>query len=181
MQASNEQTHHPPVSALRSLASLAPVARLARRATLLAAACVVAAGLAPAAQAQEGPQSLPTINLTAGMYIIHAELATTERERAIGLMFRDSMPQQAGMLFAFEEPGVQCFWMRNTLIPLSAAFIEDDGTIVNIVEMQPRTEDSHCSEKPVRFVLEMNKGWFDKRGFKPGMRIAGAPFGARKP
>ena len=144
-------------------------------------ACLVLACTASAARAQEGAQSLPAINLTAGMYVIRAEVATTERQREIGLMFRDSLPTQAGMLFAFEEPGVQCFWMRNTLIPLSAAFVDDDGTIVNIAEMAPRTENSHCSAKPVRFVLEMNKGWFEKRGFKAGFKLGGTPFAPRKP
>ena len=99
----------------------------------------------------------------------------------IGLMFRSSMPVNDGMLFAFEQAGVQCFWMKNTLLPLSAAFVADDGRIVNIEDMQPQSEDSHCSAKPVRFVLEMNQGWFARRGIKPGSRLQGAPFanGAR--
>jgi hypothetical protein len=129
-----------------------------------------------ASQAQEGPQQLPSIDLTAGMYVIHAEVAQTDQQREIGLMFRRAMAPQNGMIFVFEQPGVQCFWMRNTLIPLSAAFVDDDGTIVNIAEMAPRTENSHCSDKPVRFVLEMNKGWFEKRGFKAGSKLGGAPF-----
>ena len=91
-------------------------------------------------------------------------------------MYRKSMPQQEGMLFAFEEPGVQCFWMKNTLLPLSAAFIGDDGTVVNIEDMAPRSLDSHCSAQPVRFVLEMNQGWFAKRGIKAGSKLQGVPF-----
>ena len=161
-----------------------PATSLLAPAAALAARLVLAAGArhAPrAAQAPSGPQSLPAINLTAGMYVIRAEVAHTDREREIGLMFREQLPPQAGMLFVFDEPGVQCFWMRNTLIPLSAAFVDDDGTIVNIADMAPRTEDSHCSARPVRFVLEMNKGWFDKRGFKAGAKLGGAPFAARKP
>lgn len=134
--------------------------------------------LAAMAQAQPdaGPQKLGTVQLTAGMHLIRAEVAQTDRERQIGLMNRPAMGTNDGMIFAFEEAGVQCFWMRNTLIPLSAAFIDDTGTIVNIEDMKPQTDDSHCSKKPVRFVLEMNKGWFDKRGLKAGSVIGGTPF-----
>ena len=131
------------------------------------------------AWAQSGPQQLPTTTLTAGMYQIRAEVARTDLQRQIGLMHRPSMAAGDGMLFVFEEPGVQCFWMRNTLIPLSAAFLDDEGRIVNIEDMKPQTEDSHCSRKPVRFVLEMNQGWFAKKGLSAGSRIGGEPFAAR--
>ena len=130
--------------------------------------------------AQTSPQKLPTVQLTAGMHLIHAEVADDEREREIGLMHRPRMATSDGMVFVFEQPGVQCFWMRNTLIPLSAAFIDDSGTIVNIEDMKPQTDDSHCSKKPVRFVLEMNKGWFDKRGLKTGSVVRGAVFQATR-
>ena len=83
-------------------------------------------------------------------------------------MHRPAMPRNDGMLFVFDDASQQCFWMKNTLLPLSAAFIADDGTIVNIEDMKPQTLESHCSKKPVRFVLEMNSGWFTKRGLKPG-------------
>jgi uncharacterized protein len=83
------------------------------------------------------------------------------------------------MLFVFEQPSQQCFWMKNTLLPLSAAFIDDDGTVVNVEDMKPQTLDSHCSAKPVRYVLEMNQGWFAKKGIKPGTRLNGEPFGRR--
>jgi uncharacterized membrane protein (UPF0127 family) len=132
--------------------------------------------LALTCAAQTAPQKLPAIKLTAGIYNIEAEVAQTPQEHATGLMFRKSMGTSEGMLFAFETPGTQCFWMKNTLLPLSAAFIADDGTIVNIDDMKPETLDSHCSTKPVRFVLEMNQGWFAKRGIKAGARLAGAPF-----
>lgn len=126
--------------------------------------------------AQDRPQKLPTTQLTAGMHLIRAEIADEEGERQIGLMHRPSMPANEGMVFVFERPEVQCFWMRNTLIPLSIAFLDDEGRIVNIEEMKPLSDDSHCSKKPVRFVLEMNKGWFDKRGLKPGSVIGGTVF-----
>jgi uncharacterized protein len=142
--------------------------------------CVVLCGVG-SAHAQTPQPKLPAITLNAGIHLIRAELAQSPQERMIGLMFRPSMPVNEGMLFAFEEPGVQCFWMKNTLLPLSAAFVADDGRIVNIEDMQPRSEASHCSAKPVRFVLEMNQGWFAQRGIKPGSKLQGAPFpnGAR--
>jgi uncharacterized membrane protein (UPF0127 family) len=128
------------------------------------------------AAAQDGPQKLPSITLNAGMHLIQAEVAQTPEQRSIGLMFRSSMGTNEGMLFAFEEPGQQCFWMKNTLLPLSVAFVADDGSVVNIENMKPQTLDSHCSKKPVRFVLEMNDGWFAKRGIKPGFKLGGKPF-----
>jgi len=143
----------------------------ARRAAVIAALCVAAA-----ASAQDGPQKLAQVRLNAGIHNINAELASTPQQREIGLMFRNAMPANDGMLFVFEQPGQQCFWMRNTLIPLSVAFIGDDGSVVNIDDMKPQTLDSHCSAKPVRFVLEMNEGWFAKRGIKAGSRLRGGPF-----
>jgi uncharacterized membrane protein (UPF0127 family) len=140
------------------------------------AVTVFAVLLGTAAQAQDAPQKLEMIQLTAGMHLIQAQLARTPDERSIGLMFRPTMPANEGMLFAFDQPGQQCFWMKNTLLPLSAAFVADDGSIVNIEDMKPQTLDSHCSAKPVRFVLEMNQGWFAKRGLKAGSKLQGAPF-----
>ena len=134
-------------------------------------------GLALAASAQDTPQTnLPRIKLQAGMHQIDTQVAQTEAQRQTGLMFRKEMPQHEGMLFVFEQPATQCFWMKNTLLPLTAAFLADDGTIVNLVDMKPQTTDSHCSEKPVRFVLEMNQGWFAKKGLKTGSRLSGAAF-----
>jgi len=126
--------------------------------------------------AQTGPQKLESIRLGAGIHNIQAEVARTPQQREIGLMFRETMGSNEGMLFAFDAPATQCFWMKNTFVPLSAAFIADDGTIVNIADMAPRALDAHCSAKPVRFVLEMNQGWFAKRGIKPGFKLKGAPF-----
>ena len=126
--------------------------------------------------AQDGPQKLPSVALNAGMHNIQAELAQTPNERSIGLMFRKSMGANEGMLFAFEQPARQCFWMKNTLLPLSIAFVSADGTVVNIDDMKPQTLDSHCSVKEVPFVLEMNAGWFAKRGIKAGFKLKGPPF-----
>ncbi len=142
-------------------------------------AVVLAAALALsslAATADEPQMNLPRVKLSAGMHQIDAQVARTTAERSTGLMHRREMPQHEGMLFIFEQPSVQCFWMKNTLIPLSAAFVDDDGRIVNIEDMKPQTTDGHCAKEPVRFVLEMNQGWFAKRGLKPGTKLAGPPF-----
>lgn len=128
------------------------------------------------ARAPDGPQAkLPVTTLTAGIHVIRAELANTEDTRRIGLMFRKSLPDNDGMLFVFDAPQLQCFWMRNTPLPLSIAFIANDGTIVNIEDMAPLTEDTHCSAQPVRFALEMAQGWFESRGIKAGHRLTGLP------
>jgi hypothetical protein len=142
-----------------------------RRVAAVMMACATAL-----AAAQNGPQKLEQIQLTAGIHLIKAELALTPEQREIGLMNRPSMAANDGMLFVFDGPGKQCFWMKNTLIPLSVAFLADDGSVVNIDDMAPQTLDGHCSATPVRFVLEMNEGWFAKRGIKPGFRLRGTPF-----
>jgi len=153
--------------------SLAFRARPASRAALATLALALACG---ASAAQERPQKLPALRLNAGIHNIDAEVARTPEQRAIGLMNRPAMEPNAGMLFVFEQPATQCFWMKNTLLPLSIAFVADDGTIVGTADMQPRSLESHCSEKPVRFALEMNHGWFDKRGLKAGSRLSGPAF-----
>jgi uncharacterized protein len=143
----------------------------------LAAILAFAASLA---WAQGQPQmNLPVVKLQAGMHNIHAQVATGFNVYT-GLMWRREMPQHEGMLFVYDAPAVQCFYMRNTYLPLSIAFIADDGTIVNIRDMQPLTENSHCADKPVRYALEMNQGWFAKKGIKPGFRLTGQPFVALK-
>jgi hypothetical protein len=141
--------------------------------------CAAAVLLAGAAAAQDRAQKLPATPLKAGFHLIQAEVAATPEQRQVGLMHRKEMPANDGMLFVFEQPAQQCFWMKNTLIPLSIAFLAEDGSVVNIADMKPQSLDSHCSAKPVRFALEMNQGWFARRGIKPGFRIEGAPFERR--
>jgi len=128
------------------------------------------------ASAQQPQMQLPRTKLSAGMHLLDVQVAQTPQERQIGLMFRKEMPQHEGMLFVFEQPAPQCFWMRNTLIPLTAAFVADDGTIVNLADMKPQSDDSHCSAKPVRYVLEMNQGWFARRNIQAGYKLGGGPF-----
>ena len=143
--------------------------------TLLQIAAVSIALTSHTCQAQEGPQKLPAIALNAGMHIIQAEVAQTPEQRGIGLMQRPKMGTNDGMLFVFDSAAEQCFWMKNTLLPLSIAFLDEQGSVVNIEDMAPQTLGGHCSKRPVRFALEMNQGWFAKRGIKPGSRIEGGP------
>jgi uncharacterized membrane protein (UPF0127 family) len=126
---------------------------------------------------QDGPQlNLPRVSLQAGMHRIEAQVAQSGLEKQIGLMYRKSMPVHEGMLFIFAEPSEQCFWMKNTELPLTAAFIADDGTIINLEDMKPQTLTPHCSKKPVRYVLEMNIGWFKSKKINAGFQLKGAPF-----
>ncbi|KRB73428.1 DUF192 domain-containing protein [Noviherbaspirillum sp. Root189] len=124
--------------------------------------------------AQQAPH-FPTISLTAGMHVIKAEVAARDAERQQGLMNREKMGANEGMVFLFDAPAGVCMWMKNTLIPLSVAFIDESGKIVNIEDMQPQTTDSHCAKKPVRYALEMNQGWFKQKNIKPGTKIEGLP------
>lgn len=118
-------------------------------------------------------QALPVIELSAGFHRIEAEVAYQPQSRAQGLMQRNAMAQQHGMLFVFPDAAVHCMWMKNTLLPLAVAFLDDAGQILNIEEMQPHTENNHCAARPARYALEMNAGWFAQRGIKPGMPIGG--------
>jgi len=151
------------------------------KSVLLIASIASLSAISLAAQAQDEPQmNLERVKLAAGMHRLDVQVAATSEQRQTGLMFRKDMPQHEGMIFVFEQATQQCFWMKNTLLPLSAAFIADDGTIVNIEDMKPQTLDGHCSAKPVRYVLEMNKGWFAKKGIKAGSKLQGPVFQAQK-
>ncbi|BAL25802.1 DUF192 domain-containing protein [Azoarcus sp. KH32C] len=141
------------------------------RAVGACAAAVLAIGsmcVVPAARAD-----LPVVELGAGMYRIEAELAHTDMTRQIGLMNRPMMPAQHGMVFVFTEDARHCMWMKNTLLPLSVAFLDREGRILNIEDMKPQTLDSHCAAGPARFALEMNEGWFAGRGVRAGDKIRG--------
>lgn len=120
-------------------------------------------------------QKFQVIPLTAGVHVIQAEVVAKEAERQQGLMFREKMGPNEGMVFLFDAPAKICMWMKNTLLSLSVAFIDKDGKIVNIEDMMPHTTDSHCARKPVRYALEMNQGWFKQKNIKPGTVIGGLP------
>jgi uncharacterized membrane protein (UPF0127 family) len=107
------------------------------------------------------------------MHLIRAEVADRDASRATGLMHRTSLPPNGGMLFVFDETTAHCMWMRNTLLALSVAFIDERGAIINIADMQPRTEDAHCAARPARYALEMTQGWFAERGIRAGASLRG--------
>jgi len=133
-----------------------------------AALFLIAALLAVPAGAQ-----LPVTELSTGMHLIRAEVADNPGARAQGLMHRQSLATNAGMVFVFDETALHCMWMKDTLVPLSVAFIDEGGAIINVADMQPKSEQSHCATKPARYALEMNKGWFAQRGIKPGAKLRG--------
>jgi uncharacterized membrane protein (UPF0127 family) len=121
------------------------------------------------------PGEFPRARLTAGMFVIDAAVAANDADREQGLMYRTKLAPNEGMLFVFNETAVHCFWMKNTLIPLSIAFIRGDGTITDIDEMQAETTDNHCPRNNGVYALEMSKGWFTSKGIKPGMKMQGLP------
>jgi uncharacterized membrane protein (UPF0127 family) len=153
---------------------------LTRLGALFACAMALTALIFATPSAAQEPQTdLRRTVIQAGMFQIDAQIASNPQQRQIGLMFRKDMPAHEGMLFVFEEPQKQCFWMKNTLLPLSAAFVDDEGAIVNLVDMQPQTSDSHCSDKPVRYVLEMNQGWFAKKKIGKGFLLKSPVFSTK--
>lgn len=133
---------------------------------------IVLACAAASVCAQQAAQ-LPVIQVTAGMHVVRAELAADFTTRAQGLMHRKSLAPNAGMLFVFDEVSVHCMWMKNTYLPLSVAFVDAFGTITNIADMEPLSEQSHCATRPALFALEMTRGWFAQRGIKAGMKLGG--------
>jgi hypothetical protein len=116
---------------------------------------------------------MPLAELGAGMYRIEAEVAHTAQARQVGLMMRKTMAPQRGMVFVFEHDATHCMWMKNTFLPLSVAFVDAQGKVINIEDMQPQSEDNHCAAAPARFALEMNLGWFRERGIKAGDVLRG--------
>jgi len=131
----------------------------------LAAAAWIAASVAFA--------ELPVLELSAGIHLIRAEVAYTFETRAQGLMFRKHLGPNEGMFFVFPQPELHCMWMKNTLIPLSVAFVDEKGKIVSISDMRPQSETSHCAAAPAKFALEMPAGWFATKGIKSGTTIQG--------
>ncbi len=146
---------------------------IAHAAFNLLTAALVMMGNNSWAQSQVSPYGFPVTRLQTGMHVIEAEIAANQPTRMQGLMFRKEMGSGQGMAFVFDEPSKQCMWMKNTLLPLSVAFIDASGKIINIEDMEPQTETNHCSGRAAKYALEMNLGWFAKRGIKAGDAIKG--------
>ena len=143
------------------------------RSTLLGSAFLALAPLSLLLNAAAAHAQMPRMELTAGMHRIEAEVAANMQHRMQGLMHRQSLPANQGMLFVYPRAERHCMWMRNTLIPLSVAFLDENGRIINIANMQPHSEDNHCASAPARFALEMNQGWFAGKGIRGGQKIGG--------
>lgn len=142
------------------------------RTSLLRSAVILAASVVlHPAFAQQTLQKLPVSRFSVGMYVVDAEVASTNAQRELGLMNRTHLDPNQGMMFIFDRSSGYCMWMKNTLIPLSVAFLDKDGVILNIEEMLPQTETNHCATKPALYALEMNAEWFKHKGIKPGIRI----------
>ena len=116
---------------------------------------------------------LAEVTLAIDKHTLTAEVANTDATRSTGLMHRRMLPANRGMLFVFPEVGIHAMWMMNTHIPLSVAFIDSAGTIINIADMQPHTQNAHPASLPAKFALEMNQSWFRTRGIKPGDKVQG--------
>ncbi len=116
---------------------------------------------------------LPQVTLAIGKHNLVAEVASTDPHRSTGLMHRRMLPEDRGMLFVFPDVAYHAMWMMNTYVPLSVAFLDRDGVIINIVDMQPQTTDSHRAARPAKYALEVNQGWFRKRDIKAGDKIEG--------
>jgi uncharacterized membrane protein (UPF0127 family) len=132
------------------------------------AATVLALTLSAPAQAD-----LPEILLSVAGHKLTAEVAHTEPTRTEGLMHRRILPENRGMLFVFADVSRHAMWMMNTHVPLSVAFLDERGVILNIEDMKPHTQDAHAAAKPAKYALEMNRGWFQKRGIRPGAKVEG--------
>jgi len=116
---------------------------------------------------------LPEITLAIAGHKPTVEVASSDPQRATGLMHRRMLPENRGMLFVFPDVAMHGMWMMNTYVPLSVAFLDREGRIINIEDMQPQTQNSHTAAKPAKYALEMNLGWFAKRNIKPGTKVEG--------
>ncbi|EXF45607.1 exported protein [Pseudomonas sp. BAY1663] len=124
---------------------------------------------APLAQAAE------PLSLQLGTHRLEAEYAVTAEARRRGLMRRTELAADGGMLFRFDEVRHHCLWMKDTPLPLSAVFLDEDGVIVDLFELEPLSTAVRCSQAPARYALEANRGWFEARGIGLGGRVEGLP------
>jgi uncharacterized membrane protein (UPF0127 family) len=146
-----------------------------RRLDRRTAGWVLGIALALAASGAAALEKFQSVQVKVGDHALKLELATTEAQHMQGLMYREKLGPDDGMLFVFDATEYQSMWMKNTLIPLSVAFLSPDGTILNVEDMEPQTLDPHMSAGPALYAIEMNKGWFARHGVKPGDKATGLP------
>jgi uncharacterized membrane protein (UPF0127 family) len=140
-----------------------------------AAAFALAAALFVFASPGRAQSPLPVVQVKVAGHALRVEVASTVEQRMKGLMFREKMGRNDGMLFVFEDPGYHAMWMKNTPLALSVAFVDGEGRILNITDMEPQTLDQHFAAGPARYAIETHKGWFAERRIKPGDKVAGLP------
>ncbi len=121
------------------------------------------------------PHAAQLLELRIGKHSLQAEYVATSEERRRGLMGRQQLAADHGMLFRFDQMQRHCLWMKSTPLPLSAAFIDEGGVIVDVIDLEPLSESIRCSREPARYALEVNQGWFEARGAGPGLRVDGLP------
>lgn len=121
-----------------------------------------------AANAYAEPSLQP---LKIGDAVIHVEVASDPQARQLGLMYRKSLPKYQGMLFRFEQPGIQCLWMKNTFIPLTAAFLDETGKVVDLIDLEPQSLETRCAKAPAVYAIEANQGWFEKHHIRRGTTV----------
>lgn len=146
-----------------------------KRVTLYAAAIVLAWLLAFTAMLEPGSQAQKPINLRLGHHTIHAEVASEQSAMTRGLMHRSHLPRYSGMLFIFDHAKRYCFWTKNVAFPLSIAFLDAQGVVMNMEDMDPNSTRRHCASGPAMFALEVNKSIFQTASIKPGSTILGLP------
>jgi uncharacterized membrane protein (UPF0127 family) len=146
-----------------------------RRLDRRTAGWVLGAALALAAGGAAALEKFQTVQVRVANHPLKLELAATEAQHMQGLMYREKLGADDGMLFVFDTPEYQSMWMKNTLVPLSVAFLAPDGTILNVEDMEPQTLDPHMSAGPAAYAIETNKGWFAAHGLKPGDKATGLP------
>ena len=122
-----------------------------------------------------GDVTFKTARIKVGAHSLNVEIAANDPQRSQGLMYREKLGKEDGMLFIFDEPAYHSMWMKNTLIPLSVAFVDGEGRILNILDMEPQTLDAHMAAGPARYAIETNQGWFAQRKVKPGDKVTGLP------
>lgn len=152
--------------------------RFDHRAALRVLAACLLLGLSGPALAEA---KLRTTTIKVGNHALRVEVVATDAQRQKGLMFREKLARNDGMLFVFDEPAYHSMWMKNTLIPLSVAFVDAKGEILNVLDMEPHSLDTKMAAGPATFAIETNKGWFAERGLKAGDRVTGLPPARKRP